>query len=425
MSNILRVSYLSLLKENPKYRTFWSASVISMFGEWFNTIALFVLILEFSDSEFLLGLLFTIRMIAFAIFQPFIGIFADRYSRKTLMLISNLIQIPMACGFMLVESADDLWWMIGLSGLMMISHSLFMTSERAALPNIVSEGELATANALDAASWSTALCFGALIGGLIVDYYGVNLAFILNALTFVIAFLILLRIDIPQDFNTEKTSSNIFKQVYVDMKTGISRITSDRKLLRIVFAKASWNVAGGGLAGVFLVLMGADIDGFGVSIGFGIFFFARGIGTGLGPIIARRVFTNSNHWPLLTGLLVVVSGIFYFLVGLTLNTSLGLTMVLVIIAHAASGANWVLSTILTQQWVEDKVRGRVFSVDMLLLSIAFSISSSIAGGLVELEYVNLQNGIMSFACVMVISGILISSWNPKDNKNRLVDTPVS
>ena len=425
MSNILRVSYFSLLKENSKYRTFWSASVISMFGEWFNTIALFVLILEFSDSEFLLGLLFTIRMIAFAIFQPFIGIFADRYSRKTLMLISNLIQIPMACGFMLVESADDLWWMIGLSGLMMISHSLFMTSERAALPNIVSEDELATANALDAASWSTALCFGALIGGLIVDYYGVNLAFILNALTFVIAFLILLRIDIPQDFNTEKTSSNIFKQVYVDMKTGISRITSDKKLLRIVFAKASWNVAGGGLAGVFLVLMGADIDGFGVSIGFGIFFFARGIGTGLGPIIARRVFTNSNHWPLLTGLLVVVSGIFYFLVGFTLNTSLVLTMVLVIIAHAASGANWVLSTILTQQWVEDKVRGRVFSVDMLLLSIAFSISSSIAGGLVELEYVNLQNGIMYFACVMVISGLLISSWNPEYKKNRLVDTPVS
>ena len=419
MSNILRVSYFSLLKENSKYRTFWSASVISMFGEWFNTIALFVLILEFSDSEFLLGLLFTIRMIAFAIFQPFIGIFADRYSRKTLMLISNLIQIPMACGFMLVESADDLWWMIGLSGLMMISHSLFMTSERAALPNIVSEDELATANALDAASWSTALCFGALIGGLIVDYYGVNLAFILNALTFVIAFLILLRIDIPQDFNTEQTSSNLFKQVYADMKTGISRITSDKKLLRIVFAKASWNVAGGGLAGVFLVLMGADIDGFGVSIGFGIFFFARGIGTGLGPIIARRVFTNSNHWPLLTGLLVVVSGIFYFLVGFTFNTSLLLTMVLVIIAHAASGANWVLSTILTQQWVEDKVRGRVFSVDMLLLSIAFSISSSIAGGLVELEYVNLQDGIMYFACVMVISGLLISSWNPKDKKKPI------
>ena len=193
MEKIIHVSYFSLLKNNRKYRKFWSASVVSMFGEWFNTIALFVLILTYSESEFLLGLLFTIRMIAFATFQPFIGIIADRFSRKNLMLISNIIQIPMALGFILVESKDDLWWMIGLSGLMMTSHSLFMTSERAALPNIVTDEELPTANALDAASWSTALCFGALIGGFIVDIYGVDMAFILNALTFVFAFFILFR----------------------------------------------------------------------------------------------------------------------------------------------------------------------------------------------------------------------------------------
>ena len=425
MEKIIHVSYFSLLKNNGKYRKFWSASVVSMFGEWFNTIALFVLILTYSDSEFLLGLLFTIRMIAFASFQPFIGIIADRFSRKNLMLISNIIQIPMALGFILVDSQDDLWWMIGLSGLMMVSHSLFMTSERAALPNIVTAEELPTANALDAASWSTALCFGALIGGFIVDIYGVEMAFILNAITFVFAFLILLRIDLPQEYNTDKTSSNIIFQVIKDMRIGVKRITGDKKLMRIVFAKASWNIAGGGLAGVFLVLMGADIPGFGLSIGFGLFFLARGIGTGLGPILARKLFTNPNRWPLLTGLLVVVSGVFYLLVGITLEISLVLTIILVVLAHAASGSNWVLSTILTQQWVEDVIRGRVFSVDMLLLSIAFSVSSSLAGGLLELGYFSLQDGIMYFAGVMILSGLLISSWNPKGNENRLIDTPVT
>ena len=331
----------------------------------------------------------------------------------------------MALGFILVDSKDDLWWMIGLSGLMMISHSLFMTSERAALPNIVTEEELPTANALDAASWSTALCFGALIGGFIVDIYGVEMAFILNALTFVFAFLILLSIDLPQDFNNDKSSSNIIFQAFKDMKIGVKRITGDKKLMRIVFAKASWNIAGGGLAGVFLVLMGADIPGFGLSVGFGIFFLARGIGTGLGPILARKIFTNPNQWPLLTGLLVVLSGIFYLLVGITLEISLLLTIILVVLAHAASGSNWVLSTILTQQWVEDVIRGRVFSVDMLLLSIAFSVSSSLAGGLLELGYFSLQYGIIYFAGVMILSGILISSWNPKGDANRLIDTPVT
>ena len=98
---------------------------------------------------------------------------------------------------------------------------------------------------------------------------------------------------------------------------------------------------------------------------------------------------------------------------------------LVFLAHAASGSNWVLSTILTQQWVEDVIRGRVFSVDMLLLSIAFSVSSSLAGGLLELGYFSIQDGIMYFAGVMILSGILISSWNPKDDANRLIDTPVT
>ena len=61
---------------------------------------------------------------------------------------------------------------------------------------------------------------------------------------------ILLRIDLPQEYNTDNTSSNIIYQVIKDMKIGVKRITGDKKLMRIVFAKASWNIAGGGLAGV-------------------------------------------------------------------------------------------------------------------------------------------------------------------------------
>ena len=68
--------------------------------------------------------------------------------------------------------------------------------------------------------------------------------------------------------------------------------------------------------------------------------------------------------------LVSLSGIFYFFVGLTIDYYLPLTVFLIICAHSASGGNWVLSTVLTQTWVEDEVRGRVFSMDMLLLGLS-------------------------------------------------------
>ena len=94
----------------------------------------------------------------------------------------------------------------------------------------------------------------------------------------------------------------------------MKRTLRESRLLRIVFAKASWNVAGGGLAGVFLVIAGSNVDGFGIAIGFGLFFFARGIGTGIGPIMARKFLTNEEKWPSLIGQLVVLSGLFYFMV---------------------------------------------------------------------------------------------------------------
>jgi len=402
-------TYVQLVRENKAFRRLWIAAVISMLGQWFNTIALFLLILEYTGSEFLLGLLFTVRMAGFAILQPFIGLLADRYNRKSLMITSNLMQAVLALCFLLVEDGNDIVWMIGLSGVMMILHGVYMTAERAALPNLVSEEDLATAGALEAASWSTALCMGAMLGGVVVSIFGTDAAFIIDSLTFIFGTLFLLKLTIPQTID-EKMKGPLFSTGIQNIKFGWKRIRSQPALFRIVFAKASWNIAGGGLAGVYLVLMGADVDGFGAAFGFGLFFFARGLGTGVGPVVVRACFKDEATWPSLIGYLVALSGMFYFLVGISVSNALWITVVLVVLAHSASGANWVLSTVLVQQWVEDEVRGRVFSADMLILSVAFSASTTIAGYLTEYTDLGIQNGILLFSGVMIASGIFFSLW---------------
>ena len=93
---------------NAKFRRLWGASVISLLGEWFNTIALFFLILEYSGSVFLLGILFSIRTFLFALSQPFNGLLADRFNRKTLMLWSNILQVGLALSFLLVDGEEDM-----------------------------------------------------------------------------------------------------------------------------------------------------------------------------------------------------------------------------------------------------------------------------------------------------------------------------
>ena len=359
----LTKGYAEFFFSNAKFRRLWAASVISLLGEWFNTIALFFLILEYSGSEFLLGILFSVRMALFAISQPVNGLLADRFSRKSLMLWANLLQVGLALSFLLVDGPEDMWWLVTLSGLMMLLHGVYVTAERAALPNIVAEEDLITANAIDSASWSTALCIGAMLGGIVVSIWGTDMAFIIDSYTFLLSSLLLIPLNFTQNIDPSMKGP-LFSKAIANIKIGWSRIYSDKKLLRIVFAKSSWNLAGAGLAGVFLVLAGSELTGYGAAFGFGLFFFARGIGTGIGPLLVRAIFKDKAKWPSLIGILVTISGFFYLLVGLSLDIYLPLTVLLIICAHSASGGNWVLSTVLTQTWVEDEVRGRVFSMDM-------------------------------------------------------------
>ena len=403
--------YIEFFSSNPKYRRLWAASVISLLGEWFNTIALFLLILQYSGSQFLLGILFAVRMFLFGISQPINGLLADRLNRKSLMFWSNVLQIGLALSFLLVDGEEDMWWLISISGLMMLLHGVYVTAERAAVPNIVEEEDLITANAIGSASWSTALCMGAMLGGIVVSEWGTDAAFIIDSLTFLLSAIILIPLTIEQKVD-ESMKGPLFGTAIKNIKIGWNRIYNDKRLLRIVFAKSSWNLGGAGLAGVFLVLAGADITGYGAAFGFGLFFFARGIGTGIGPLVARSVFKDKNKWPSLIGILVSVSGIFYLFVGLTLDYYLPLTVLLIIISHSASGGNWVLSTVLTQSWVEDEVRGRVFSMDMLILGTSAALSTTTAGYLVEYHNLSLQTGFISFSIVMILCGIIFTLWRP-------------
>ena len=403
--------YFEFFLSNPKFRRLWAASVISLLGEWFNTIALFFLILEYSGSEFLLGILFSVRMALFAISQPFNGLLADRFSRKSLMLWANLLQVGLALSFLLVDGPEDMWWLVAVSGLMMLLHGVYVTAERAALPNIVDDEDLITANAIDSASWSSALCIGAMLGGIVVSIWGTDMAFIIDSYTFLLSSLLLIPLNFTQNIDP-KMKGPLFRTAFSNIKIGWSRIYSDKKLLRIVFAKSSWNLAGAGLAGVFLVLAGSELTGYGAAFGFGLFFFARGLGTGIGPLLARALFKDKSKWPSLIGILVTISGFFYLLVGISLDIYLPLTVLLIICAHSASGGNWVLSTVLTQMWVEDEVRGRVFSMDMLILGSSAALSTTVAGYLVEYQGLTLRNGFISFSLLMIVCGIIFTLWRP-------------
>jgi MFS family permease len=396
------VGFIELLRVNSTFKKYWVGNSISMLGEWFNTVALFVLIDQLTGSELALGLLFVLRMFSLALPQVFTGMLADRFSRKWLMVGANFASALTVAGFLLIDSKADVWLIYFLSALLMLFHAIYLPAENATMPNITKPNELLTANALNSATWSASLAIGSAVGGAVVASQGVQIAFIINSIAFIVAGLIIASINIPQQ-KIKAPEGNFIASSLSQVKEGFQIIIRTPRISRIITAKAAWGLFGGGLV-YMLILVGADIGLGEVAAGIGLLFAARGVGTGLGPILARYAFTNRDNWPLLIGWLVSVCGIGYIAMGWL---SWGWWVAFfVVFSHAASGANWVISTVLLQERSEDEWRGRMFSTDFLLLTMVNGISTLAASLILEYTDISLRELVQIFAVGQLLSGIL-------------------
>jgi MFS family permease len=156
------------------------------------------------------------------------------------------------------------------------------------------------------------------------------------------------------------------------------RYISARPRLRALVTVKSAVGLGNGVLTVFPLLAG--VYGVG-ALGAGLLFAARGAGAVVGPVLMRRVLTRRS-W-LLPGLALSMSGYGLAYLGVSLVTWFPLVVLLVFVAHFASGSNWVLSNFALQGEVPDRLRGRVFATDLMLATFAISISQLAVAAVVD------------------------------------------
>src|SRR5436190_21410829 len=86
------VGYVDLLRGNRNFRNLWLGQVVSQMGDWFDTIALYTIILTLTGSARNVGLLLVARFVPSFIFGPLSGVVADRFSRRAIMILSDLLR---------------------------------------------------------------------------------------------------------------------------------------------------------------------------------------------------------------------------------------------------------------------------------------------------------------------------------------------
>jgi MFS family permease len=367
---------LSLLRRNRDFRRLYVASLISLGGDWFLLVALFGLVLHFSGSAIAVALVIAVEDLMYFLLSPVAGVLADRIDRRRLMVAADLARAAVCLGFLLIRTDSILWLAFVLLAVMASFSAAFEPASLAALPNLVDEEDLATANALSGSLWGTMLAVGAALGGVVAAVFGRDTAFILDAVSFLASAWLIWRIRRP--FAEQRMAE---EHVGVGEATAetIRYARKDHRVLALLAVKFGWGIAGGVLV---LIPLLAHREYHAGDIGIGLLMASRGVGALIGPFIGRSALGPQDRRIFgAIALALAVFGLGYTLLGLV--PGLLLAMPTVALAHVGGGAQWTLSSYGLQRIVPDRIRGRIFAFDGMLVTLTFGLSSLLTGWLAE------------------------------------------
>lgn len=368
---------LALVSHNRDFLRVYVASLISLGGDWFLTVALFSLVLKYSGSGIAVGLVIAVQDLAFFLASPLAGALADRLDRRSLMIVTDLSRAVLCLAFLFVRGADTVWITYAVIAALALFSAVFEPASAAALPNLVEPEDLGTANALTGSAWGTMLVVGAGLGGLVAGKFGTNTAIVVDAVSFAASALLV--ITVHRSFAEADTGAREHPGILEATRETARYARRDHRVLALVAVKFGWGLAGGVLVLVPLLVKRSFHGG---DVALGVLMAFRGLGALIGPFAARRALgTEDRRLFLAIGIALAVFGIGYAVVGLV--PSLLLAMPAIALAHVGGGAQWMLSSYGLQKIVPDRIRGRIFAFDGMLVTLTFGTSSLATGWLAD------------------------------------------
>jgi hypothetical protein len=261
-------------------------------------------------------------------------------------------------------------------------------AEQAAIRRVVPIDSLADANALLAATWSTAYVVGMAAGGFLA-LLGPPIAIGLDALTFVMA--AALAAGLPSMVPEREIPKTMSVRREIGEALTVARATPG--LLPAVLAKIPVSLALGG-GWLALQLVASELEPFGpTSVSIGVLQMMRGLGTGLGPLLGTRAVTSGRDVRKIVPLAALGT-----IASIVVFVSFEVPPILLVAALGwgmGSGANWVLSSTLIQRLSGDARIGRLSSIDELGSVAALLVGATLAA--VLLSFAGLPR---SIACLV-------------------------
>lgn len=362
--------FITLLQAEPLVRRLSLIQLIAYFGAWFSNVAIYTLLIHLEVSPFIIAMTAALHFLPGVLQAPFSGVLIDRIAPKKLMMTLMIIEIFATLPLMLIDKSTLLWLLFILVFIRMGASSFYFTLEMSLLPRILEGEKLKLANEIHSVIWSFSYTFGMAVSGFVVYLVGVKTAFLLDALLFGIALLLLRTLLFPAQEDKASTGFvAMFKGSFVYFKN-----EPHIKHLILLHAFVGFTAFD---ALVALIVKQYYTQVVAVALGLGLMHSLRAVGLVFGPIaISRWVNTKTLPYVFLyqaLSILLWASVIEHFYLSLLVSVFVGFSTTTL----------WSYTYTLLQHHTDKAYYGRIVAYNDMVFLLTVALVSIAIGYLAE------------------------------------------
>jgi MFS family permease len=382
------------------FRLFWTGQVISLTGTWMQTTAQAWLVLKLThDSPFALGTVITLQFIPVMLLALFGGVLADSLPKRRALVVTQTLLMVQASifGALVALGMIQLWHIYVLAATQGLITAVDNPVRQAFIYEMVGRDNLVNAVGLNSMSFQGARIFGPALAGVVIKLIGIAPTLILNAISFIPVIWALLLMDAKAFVVVPPSRAG---SMLGKLKDGLAFASRTPAVLSILIVAGFIGTFGFNFS-VVVPLVADNILKTDAS-GYGFLSAAMGVGALVAALGAAYVRDVSVRRTLISGALFSV-----FLGGLAASTTFGLSALILILVGFTGITCTTAANSLLQLNTPEELRGRVLSINTLLMLGSTPIGGFFLGGVGELAGVETALLVCSALCLLGV-GIAVS-----------------
>ncbi len=382
---------------NRNFRLLWMGESVSLLGDQFYFIALPWLVFQMTSSAFAFGAILMVAGIPRAALMLVGGVMTDRFSPRTVMIVSNLLRLAITVLLTLIVAgqAIEIWMLYLIAFCFGIVDAFFHPAYRAMIPLIVDEDSLQASNSVMQGTSQLVEIIGPGIAGVLVRGVGAALSFAFDSLTFLFTSITLLMMH-PMARPHKQADHDAAPQhhgILGEIGEMLAYVRHDRLLTTLILVVAAINLlfVGPLIVGSAALSRVRFAEG---SAAYGAMLSTFSIGALIGTLTAGVI--RLKQPGLVSLLLVAAEGV--FMVGVGYAPTLILACVLWLLIGFGAGFGSLNFITLTQKRVAKDMMGRFMSLIVMTEVGLTPISNALAGVLAD----------WNVTALFVVAGVLLA-----------------